>query len=62
MRHPMRTSISARMTMPNDLCRLNASTRGPTGCFGICCIHQPQANWPITSTAIAQCNAMAVRV
>src|SRR5258706_16313022 len=58
----MRTTISARITRPTDLCRLNASTRGPTGCLGICCIHQPHANCPMTSSAISQCSAIAVRV
>src|SRR6516165_9952480 len=62
MRHRMRTNMSAKIVIPIDLCRLNASTRGPTGCFGIPCIHQPHANWKITRSAIAQCSAIAVRV
>ena len=48
--------------MPTDLWRLKASTRGPTGCFGISCIHQPHANWRMTRAAISQCSAIAVRV
>ena len=42
IRQSRRNTMSARIVSPIDLCRLKASTRGPTGCFGIPCIHQPQ--------------------
>src|SRR5437016_14110150 len=61
-RHNVRTSIRQSTVSPIDLCRLNALTRGPTGFFGISCIHQPKAIIPSTRPAMSQCSAIAVVV
>ena len=62
MRQPSRNSIRPSRHSPIDLWKLKASARMPGGDFGISCISQPHANWPMNSAAISQCSATAVRV